>query len=148
MDRDSCHNRIVEVYRNYSTVLTTVEVLIRLAKNDPKYLHVNKLEMRALRALPGALHDVFFVRMFACFESDLRHYWRTAVRDTNPPTEQLLSLVGGQRGISQDTIDAVQEVRKFRNHLVHEQHEAREPITIDVAMGRLRHYLKWLPLEW
>src|SRR5262245_25213185 len=34
-----------------------------------KYLHVNKLEMSALRALPEDLHDVYFVRIFACFES-------------------------------------------------------------------------------
>ena len=53
----------------------------------------NRLQLHALRALPDELHDMYFVWVFACFESDLRHYWRVAVRDTNPPTEQLLSSI-------------------------------------------------------
>jgi hypothetical protein len=111
-------------------------------------LHVNKLELSALRALPQELHDVYFARMFACFESDLRDYWRAIGRKTKPPTEHLLSSIAARRDIGQDIVDGVQEVREFRNHLIHEQHEVRRPITIDDAIGRLNAYLAWLPLEW
>ena len=93
MRREHCYRRINHVVLGYRTVLQTVEVLIQFAKNEPKYLHANKLELSALQALTEELHDVYFVRVFACFESDLRHYWRTSVRDTKPPTEQLLSSI-------------------------------------------------------
>jgi hypothetical protein len=148
MRRESCFDRIDEVHRNYHTVLKTVKVLIRLARNDPKYLYVNNLQMNALQALPEALHDVFFVRIFACFESDLRHYWRATRRDTKPATERLLSSIGGRLGIPQDKIDAVQAVREFRNFLIHEEHEIQRRLRIDDAIKALNAYLAWLPLEW
>jgi hypothetical protein len=148
MRREHCHRRINQVVLSYRTVLQTVEVLIQLAKSDPKYLHVNKLELSALQALTGELHDVYFVRVFACFESDLRHYWRTSVRDTKPPTEQLLSSIAARCGIPQNKINAVHDVRVFRNFLIHEEHEIRERLTIDDALKALNGYLAWLPLEW
>jgi hypothetical protein len=125
-----------------------VDVLVQLAQNDPRYLNANALELSALRALPRELHDVYFARMFACFESDLRHYWRSIGRRTTPPTEHLLSSIAARRGIPQDTLDDVQRVREFRNHLIHEQHEVPRQVTIDEAIGYLNAYLARLPLEW
>ncbi len=86
--------------------------------------------------------------MFASFESSLRHYWRTAVRDTKPPTEQLLASIAGRLGVPQDTLDLVQEVRDFRNYLIHEEHEPKKPYTMDDASRALNAYLARLPLEW
>lgn len=148
MRRESCYRRINQVVLSYRTALQMVEVLIRLARNEPKYLHVNKLELSALQPLPGELHDVYFVRVFACFESDLRHYWRTSVRDTRPPTEQLLSSIGARCGIPQNKINAVHEVRVFRNFLTHEEHEIQGRLTIDDALKALNGYIAWLPLDW
>ena len=101
-----------------------------------------------MRAVPEQLHDIYFIRMFACFESDLRHYWRTNVRDTKPLTEQLLSSIAARRGVPQDTLDSVQEIREFRNVLIHEEHEIRRRFTIDEASAHLNTYLARLPLNW
>jgi hypothetical protein len=122
--------------------------LIRLAVEQPRYLRDEKIDLGEIRALPKELHDVYFARMFACFESDLRHYWRTTVRDTKPVTERLLSAVAARRGVPQDMLDAVQEVREFRNYLIHEGHQPRRQIAIDEASRRLNAYLARLPLEW
>jgi hypothetical protein len=148
MRRATCYDRINRVARSHRTVLRTVEVLIRLAESDPGFSHENRLERPALRALPDELDDVYFVWIFACFESDLRHYWRATVRDTSPPTEQLLSSIAARRTIPRATLAAVQRVREFRNHLIHEQHEVPQPITVADAIGHLNAYLAWLPLEW
>jgi hypothetical protein len=148
MRRQSCFHRLEEEVDSYRTVLKTVNVMIRLAESDPDYLGVNELELRTLRALPPELHDVYFARMFACFESDLRHYWRAMGRKTKPPTEPLVAWVAARRQIPQQVVEAVQKVREFRNHLIHEQHEFRQPIPIDDALRSLRTYLSWLPLEW
>lgn len=148
MLRTRCFRRIAGVLDNYRTVLKTVDVLVQLAQNDPRYLKANALELSTLRALPRERHDVYFARMFACFESDLRHYWRTMGRKASPPTEHLLSSIAARRGLPQDTLDAVQRVRAYRNHLIHEQHEVPLPVTIDEALGCLNAYLARLPLEW
>jgi hypothetical protein len=90
-----------------------------------------------MRALPQELHDVYFARMFACFESDLRHFWRTTVRDTKPLTEQLLSAIAARRQIPQDRLDNVQWIREFRNHLIHGDQGFTRPFTIDEAGSHL-----------
>jgi hypothetical protein len=86
--------------------------------------------------------------MFACFESSLRHYWRASVRDTRPLTEQLISSIAGRRGVPQDTVDAVHEIREFRNCLIHEETEVEERFTIDEASRHLNTFLARLPLKW
>jgi hypothetical protein len=58
MRREHCHRRINQVVLSYRTVLQTVEVLIQLAKNEPKYLHVIRGRLTiddALKALNGYL---------------------------------------------------------------------------------------------
>jgi hypothetical protein len=148
MRRLDCHDRIKQVMRSYQNALRAVEVLIRLAVQQPRYLRDENLDLSELRALPKELHDVYFARMFAYFESDLRHYWRTTVRDTKPLTEHLLSAIAARRGVPQDTLDAVQRIREFRNYLIHEGHEPRRMIAIDEASGDLNAYLARLPLVW
>jgi hypothetical protein len=123
MRRAICYDSINRVVGGHLTVLRAVELLIRLAENDPELLGANRLQLHALRALPDELHDMYFVWAFACFESDLRNYWRVAVRDTSPPTEQLRSSIAARRAIPRATPVAVQRVHEFRNHLIHEQHD-------------------------
>jgi hypothetical protein len=148
MRRLDCHTRIKEVRDRYHTALRTVNLLIGLATQQPDYLYENDVTLTEMRALVAELHDVYFARMFACFESSLRHYWRTRVRDTKPSTEQLVSAIADRLGMPQDTKDAVQEIRDFRNYLVHEEHQVRRRLTIDEAAGHLNTYLARLPLEW
>jgi hypothetical protein len=119
MRRKECFDRIKQVVHHYQTAVQTVRVLIRLAEDQPKYLHEHELDLKQMRALPQELHDIYFARMFACFETDLRHYWRTAVRDTKPLTEHLLSAIAARRTIPQATLDNIHWIREFRNHLIH-----------------------------
>ncbi len=146
MRRNTCFSRIEQVERSYQTALQTVRVLIRLAEDQPKYLRADNLSLKELRSLPGELHDLYFVRIFACFESDLRHYWQTIrKRKKQPPTEQLLSSIARRLRIPEDILGNVQRIREFRNSLIHEQHEVREPMTIDESIGDLRTYLAAYP---
>ncbi len=148
MRRKRCFDRIDQVVSHYQTAVQAVRLLIRLAEDQPKYLRDNNLDLNELRALLEEFHEVYFARMFACFEADLRHFWRTTVRDTKPLTEQLLSSIAGRRTVPQDVLAAVHEIREFRNYLLHEEHEARRPITIDEGSRRMNAFLAWLPLEW
>jgi hypothetical protein len=148
MRREECFDRIEQVVHHYHTAVQTVRVLIRLAEDQPKYLHDYQLDLREMRALPQELHDVYFARMFACFESDLRDFWRTTVRDTKPLTEQLLSAIAARRQIPQDPLDKVQRIREFRNHLIHGEQEFTESFTIDEAKAHINAYFAWLPVRW
>lgn len=120
-----------------------------IVESDPAILYRNELELSAIRALESELHSVFFARLFASFESALRHYWRQKVRNSRPGTEQLLNAIAGRFGVPQDTLDTVQDIRSFRNYLMHEEYEdERMPFTAAQASPALNTFLARLPLEW
>jgi hypothetical protein len=148
MRRRECYDRIGKVVYHYETAIRMADVLIRLAEERPKTLQGNDLDLGGMRSLRDEFHEVYFTRMFACFESDMRYYWRRTVRDTRPLTEQLRSLIAARRGIPRAVLADVHEIREFRNYLIHEEHEARRPITIDEGRRRINAYLAWLPLSW
>ncbi len=148
MRRLDCHDRIKRVKSSYETAFNTVTVFIGIVEEQPDYLYNNDLDLSEMRALAKELHDIYFVRMFACFESCIRHYWWTRVRETKPATEQLLNSMAHKVGVPQDMLDTVHEIRDFRNNLIHEDHRANKRFTIDEASGPLNTYLARLPLEW
>jgi hypothetical protein len=148
MRRLDCHGRIKQLASNYRTALRTVRTLILLAERQPEHLHNYDLDLIEMREVAAQLHDIYFSRIFTCFESCLRHYWRADIRNTKPATEQLLSSIAARRGVPQDTLDIVQEIRSFRNFLIHEEHEIGKRYTIDEAINHLNTYLARLPLEW
>jgi hypothetical protein len=150
MRRLDCHDRIKQALSSYQTALRTVEAMITIVISQPQQASLldRHFALPDLRSLAAELHDIYFTRMFACFESGLRDYWRTRVRDTRPLTEQLLSSLAGRFGVPQDTLDAVHEIRSFRNYLIHEEHEVEKRFTIEEASKHLNTYLARLPLAW
>lgn len=148
MRRLDCHNRIKEVKSNHQIALKALNLLIAIVTARPQYLYDNDLSLVTIRVLLEELNDSYFVKLFACFESSLRHYWRNMVKDTKPQTEVLLFSIAARCGIPKETLDAVQKIRDFRNHLLHEEHEIVRGFTIDEASSHLNTYLARLPLEW
>lgn len=149
MRRLDCHDRLKAVMGSYETARRTLAVFIAIVESDPAILYRNDLELSGIRALERELHSVFFARLFACFESALRHYWRENVRNSRPGTEQLLNAIAARLGVPQDTLDVAQEIRDFRNYLMHEEYEAEpKPFTAAQASAPLNTFLARLPLEW
>jgi hypothetical protein len=85
------------------------------------------------------------MRRFDCHDriKRVKSRYETALQ-----TEQLLSAIAGRRGIPQDTLDAVHEIREFRNLLIHEQHEVKKRWTMNEASKHLHIYLARRPDEW
>jgi hypothetical protein len=148
MRRRDCHNAIKQVKDRFETALQIVNVLIGMVIEQPELLYTHHLNLAEMRALAAELEDLYFTRMFACFESGLRHFWRTTIRNTKPRTEHLITSIAARVGVPQDTLDTVQEIRNFRNYLIHEEHEVQKRFTMDEASGPLNTYLARLPLEW
>lgn len=148
MRRFDCHRRLKDVQSSYHTALKAVRVFIDIAKSQPDLLYDNGLDLADLYSIEAELPSVFLTRMFAGFESIVRSFWRTNVRDTKPLTEVLLNCVAQRRGVPQDAIDAAHDIRDCRNSLMHDDHEIERPYTIDEACKCLNRYLSWLPDSW
>jgi hypothetical protein len=138
MKRLDCHSRIKRAKANYDTAHQAVSVFITLVENDPGILYDNGLELNTLKVMLATLHEVYFAHMFACFETSIRHFWTTTVRNTKPGTEQL----------PQDDLDTAHDIRDYRNSIIHDDHIPRRLFTIVEALGPLNVFLARLPLEW
>lgn len=86
MRRLDCHDRLKNVRRGYEAATRTVNVVIRFVKENPAVGREIDLTVSDLRTVASELHDVYFARMFASFESSIRHYW-ASIRKTKPLTE-------------------------------------------------------------
>ena len=151
MRRQDCFDKLKDVKGCYEAAIRTLREFIRIAQQEPSYLHENDLNLTELRLLLLELRGIYFTRLFASFESSLRHFWRTTIRETKPLTEQLINALAGRLGVRQDTLDSVHEIRAFRNHLIHEENEDRQQFvitTIDEASKHLNTFFSRLPLEW
>lgn len=86
MRRTDCHDAIKQVMSSYEMAVRTVNAVIGIVVRQPDYLKDDDLSLVELRLLAGELHDIYFTRMFASFESGLRH--RPAQRSS--PVEALI----------------------------------------------------------
>ncbi len=102
---------------------------------------------RDLQSASENLDGTYVMRMFAEFETCIRSFW-SVIKRTHPQTKILLDSIGARCRIPQDTIVDAQNVREYRNTLVHNRDG-----TIDiVSVGRSRHslsnYISFLPDGW
>src|SRR5437763_1782366 len=62
----------------------------------------------------------YIMRLFGAFEAVLRDYWMNGIgRVTEPDLVQLLSSLHGRQNMDDTTLDAVNEIRRWRNQVIH-----------------------------
>lgn len=142
-----CLDRMKQAKRNFEIAQSTAELSIRLCREQPHLLDQG-FTLQEMQSCAAVFHDLYFVQMFASFESILRHFWRAKVRNTRPVTTQLVSSIAVRRKVPQGTVDSVHEIRRFRNFLMHEEHDVQRRFTIDEAGAPLNTFLARLPPTW
>jgi|SRR5579864_5339407 len=142
------HTSLKQVESRYETAIRAIEALKKILQEQPKYLKKFDLDLIELAALHSELHEIYFTRLFARFESTLRGYWRTKRKKTRPMTKVLLNSIGNQRGVEADTLEIVQEIRVYRNSLIHEENKASRQFKLHEASRHLHKYLSRLPRKW
>jgi hypothetical protein len=96
------------------------------------------------------LETTFLLRLFAEFEAILRDYWRQGLhRRKQPDVSVLIGRVAAYRRVPDKHPDhlGVDEVREYRNDLVHEQIRVAR-LTFEQCLSRIGRFLRWLPAEW
>lgn len=134
---------------SYRAALRSLRALERILVERPEFAERFRISLPEVRSSASRLHDVYFIALFARFESILRDYWRLHKRDSKPYTRDLIAAVAAKRGIPEDVLDSIQSVREFRNRLVHaDEGSAVEAIRIDDAIATFNKFLSWFPLTW
>jgi hypothetical protein len=147
MNRVDCHSDLKQIYSRYETAREAIGVLVRVASSEPKCLRGTGLAVANIRNVADEFHDLYFVRIFAHFESILSDYWLTIRKSKPRYTKQLISSIAARLGVSQGNLDAVHGVRDFRNYLVHGE-QLKKPYSIKDACAVLNTFVSRLPLKW
>jgi len=126
-----CHKRLKEVVRSYGTALKTINAYVAIVRHEPKRLVELDMKFADVAGLPLEIRDLYFVQLFATFESIVRNYWHANVRRSSPATLQLLASNATRRGIPKDVLDAVQAIRESRNLLIHENHNLQKRFPLE-----------------
>jgi hypothetical protein len=145
--------RINAVLQEYLAATTAAELLIAKTKPDPSYGSSKGWEPRAGDAFVQNLEATYLIRIYAEFEAGLRDYWLTyRKRDTRPKMYQLLNEAIPNQHFPQDFIDRADEVREYRNSLVHDiEDELGDDIvhfTVREAKKHLCAYIACLDAAW
>lgn len=140
--------RIKAVEREHAAMRLAIDRLWEVVRVDPTELR-GDATLTDIRNASGRLDGTYLIRLFAEFETGLRSYW-SAKRKTFPPsrTRDLPDGIAAMRHIRLEILTNAQEVRDYRNALVHEREQVRVPISIAAARRHLCQYFSFLPPGW
>lgn len=139
-------DRIKAVEREYFAARKAVDDFLAAIRAGAAKLPPNT-KIRDAETMSDALEGTYLVRLFAAFESGLRSFWAT-VKDSTPPSRDLIDGVAARRSIPDETRDGAHVVRRHRNGLVHEGSDEVATITLATSRGRLCTFFARLPDEW
>jgi hypothetical protein len=145
--------RITAVLQEFFAARTASDLLTAQTNANPSYGDAHGWEPRAGTAFAENLEATYIIRIYAEFEAALRDYWRTyRGRDTHPTMYQLVNEAIPDEAFSLDVIDNADDVREYRNFLVHDsEDEPGEDIvtfTVPRAKSHLCAYLGRLDPAW
>jgi hypothetical protein len=145
--------RIANVAQEFLAAMTAANWLRERQEADPSFGRHHGWEAKAGIDFCDNMEATYIVRMYAEFEAGLRDNWMTHFkRDTYPKMVQLVRHAIPNQMFSQDTIDDADDVRKFRNYLVHdiedEVPEGVKRFTVAEAKRCLCAYFGRLDARW
>lgn len=135
--------RVRTVLREYRTARVALGILGRQLQQDPSSLERHGLKPTDFRSLQDHLTGTYAVRAFAEFESGLRDVWKHTVRDTHPKTVELIDSLAARRSIPATSLHETQQVREYRNSLVHEDAERAEDVELADLTQRLLRFFSY-----
>ncbi len=140
--------RIRAVEREYLAALSAVRLLVDRLRADPNWGESEGWRARDGANLRDKIEETYLIRLYAEFEAGLRDAWVNLVRRSHPPMRDLLPAMANWR-IPQDWLDQADEVRVYRNSIVHEG-ESPEGlgVTLGEARSRLCRFFSRLPENW
>ena len=145
--------RIAAVLQEYLAAKTASDLLTAQTDADPSFGRDHGWEPKAGETFTENLEATYIIRIYSEFEAALRDYWLTYCKQTTrPKMYQLVNQAIPDQRFSQDLIDNADDVRLFRNFLVHdiedEPGEDMVSFTVKQAKTHLCAYIGRLDPSW
>jgi hypothetical protein len=138
--------RIASVLDEYFAANTAAELLKVQIKANPNYGDANGWKPKGGQDFVDNLEATYIIRIYAEFEASLRDYWLTHLgQTTRPKMFQLVRHAVPNQNFSQDIIDNADDVREYRNFLVHDiEDEPGKDIVVFSAAEAKKHLIAYL----
>lgn len=145
--------RLEAVTAEYRAARSASVLLSAELQSNPNFGDAHGWTQRAGRDFQDNLQARYIVRLYAEFEATLRDYWERCLKcGTDPPMVQLVNVAIPDQHFPQDYIDGADEVRLYRNYLVHDSeddpHADLVILDIHLVERRLRAYISRLHANW
>ena len=145
---DRCE-RMKSVEREYQVAEKARTALEEALTYHSGLLTASGLTAVDLRTYRSKLHDTYFIRLFAEFETGLKDYWKNGLRE-DPSTRimDVISSIGAKLRILDAWRINAHAARKWRNRLIHEEDAEGDPVTLTEARRYLGRFFGSLPENW
>jgi hypothetical protein len=141
--------RIRAIEREFRIASVAADGLGERLRADPSALDREQLKFVDYRNFRDNLEPTYLIRLFAEFEAGLREAWELAFHQTTTPgVRDLIDSLYTQCFIPRDWCDCAQEVRRYRNALVHEGGDDAQLIGMREACSDLCRFFGHLPHNW
>jgi hypothetical protein len=144
--RDDWSDQIKRVQRRFQIAQRALALFSSQVGSDPTLLP-KPLTVGELKSAEADLEPTYLIRLFAEFEEGLRDFWE-ATYATPIGTFDLIQSMAARRKVMDELTHSVHDVRKYRNHLVHQRAEKIEMIGIAQARRVLCTFFARLPANW
>ena len=146
---DRC-GRIKAVEREYQVAELARDALEDALTHHSGLLTAGGLTAVDLRTYRSKLHDTYFIRLFAEFETGLKDYWTKGLG--KDPRTRIMDVIDSVAAKHPRIIDAwrinVHAARRYRNHLIHEEDAEAVSVTVTDARRYLGRFFGCLPENW
>ncbi len=152
MRRQDAYRGLDDVRDEYEAAGFAIRISIEVQRNQPEAFQQSgrptRVTISQLETCANNLEVTYTIRLFAEFEGILRDYWlKGRGRKSKPIMEKLLDNIAAYRTMKEDDFYYANEVRKYRNELIHE-HKKDPKYDFLTCLSRLAKFVSWLPLHW
>jgi hypothetical protein len=139
--------RIKSVEREYVIAQLGASRLDQHIRENPGVLK-GDLRLRDVAVVVERLEGTYLLRLFAEFETALRHYLRACRLKIPKNAENLINKVRDKARIGNDDALKVHAVRLYRNFLIHDDANPSPAVSMRDATRNLGTFLAWLQRYW
>jgi hypothetical protein len=147
-----CLDRIIRmkaIEKEYQVAIVARDVLSSELGKKPSTLTDKGLEQVHFDNFRDNLDSTYLIRIFAEFETGLRDYWKYRLRrDTAARISDMIKSTSSRQKIDYQKVENVDDVRKYRNRLVHEEDSEARVVNVGDARKFLCIFFGRLPEDW
>jgi hypothetical protein len=142
-------DRMRAVEREYRVAIVSRDHMAEALTKDPSILTKQELNRADFDALKGNLASTYLIRLFAEFETGLRDYWKSrSKKKIIPRVSDMIKSISSNRTIEHQEMENADNVRKYRNKLVHEEDSEARVVDVGEARKFLCVFFSRLPEDW